>query len=56
MKVVGVPEAKWTEIRGKLMRVFLDEHDNILRSYQAQKRGGGSGEANVRPASPMKDG
>ena len=36
MKVVGVPEAKWTEIRGKLMRVLLDEHDNILRSCQAQ--------------------
>ena len=43
MKAVGVPEAKWTEIRGKLMRVLLDEHDNILRSYQAQKRGDGSG-------------
>ena len=56
MKVVGVPEAKWTEMLGKLMRVLLDEHDNILRSYQAQKRGGGSGEANVRPASLMKDG
>ena len=41
MKVVGVPEAKWTEIRGKFMRVILDEHDNILRSYQAQKQGGG---------------
>ena len=41
MKVVGVPEVKWAEIRGKLMRVLLDEHDNILRSYQAQKRGGG---------------
>ena len=56
MKVVGVPEAKWTEMLGKLMRVLLDEHDNILRSYQAQKQGGGSGEANVRPASLMKDG
>ena len=41
MKVTGVPEAKWAETRGKLMRVLLDEHDNILRSYQAQKRGGG---------------
>ena len=26
--------------QGKLMRVLLDEHDTILRSYQAQKRGG----------------
>jgi len=42
MKATGVPEAKWAEIRGKLMRVLLDEHDNILRSYQAQKRGGGN--------------
>ena len=40
MKTVGVPEAKWAEVRGKLMRVLLDEHDTILRSYQAQKRGG----------------
>ena len=39
MKTVGVPEVKWVGIRGKLMRVLLDEHDNILRSYQAQKRG-----------------
>ena len=42
MKAVGVPEAKWAEVRGKLMRVLLDEHDTILRSYQAQKRGGGT--------------
>ena len=42
MKAVGVPEAKWAEVRGKLMRVLLDEHDTILRSYQVQKRGGGT--------------
>ena len=40
---MGGPESKWTESRGKLMRVLLHEHDNILRSYQAQKRGGGIG-------------
>ena len=42
MRTVGVPEAKWAEVRSKLMRLLLDEHDTILRSYQAQKRGGGT--------------
>ena len=40
MRTVGVPEAKWAEVRSKLMRLLLDEHDTILRSYQTQKRGG----------------
>ena len=39
MKTVRVPEAKWADTRGKLMRGLFDEHDNILRSYQAQKQG-----------------
>ena len=33
MKTVGVPEVKWVEVRGKLIRVLLDDHDTILRSY-----------------------
>ena len=41
MKVVGVPEAKWTEIRGMLMRVLLDEHDNIVTSSAVIKRRSG---------------
>ena len=32
MRTVGVPEAKWAEVRGKLMRLLLDEHDTILAS------------------------
>ena len=39
----GVPKQKWAQVRTKFMRVLLEEHDNILRSYQAQKHGGGDG-------------
>ena len=39
----GVPKQKWAQVRTKFMRVLLVEHDNILRSYQAQKHGSGIG-------------
>ena len=40
----GVSQSKkWAQVRTKFMRVLLEEHDNILRSYQAQKHGSGNG-------------
>ena len=43
LETVGVPKQKWAQVRTKFMRVLLVEHDNILRSYQAQKHGSGDG-------------
>ena len=43
LETLGVPKQKWAQVRTKFMRVLLEEHDNILRSYQAQKHGGGDG-------------
>ena len=43
LETLGVPKQKWAQVRTKFMRVLLEEHDNILRSYQAQKHGSGDG-------------
>ena len=43
MEMVGVPKCKWTRGRERFMRVLLEEHDAILRSYRAQKYGDGDG-------------
>jgi hypothetical protein len=39
MKALGVLESKWDPIRKKLLRRLLEEQDNVLRSYFAQKGG-----------------
>ena len=44
---MGVPKQKWAQVRTKFMRVLLEEHDNILRSYQAQKHGSGDGMGSI---------
>ena len=38
-----VPKGKWTQVRERFMKVLLEEHDAILRSYRAQKYGDGDG-------------
>ena len=43
LETKGVLKRKWAQVRTKFMRVLLLEHDNILRSYQAQKHGSGNG-------------
>ena len=43
----GVPKQKWAQVRTKFTRVLLEEHDNILRSYQAQKHRSGDGMAAI---------
>jgi hypothetical protein len=43
LETVGVPKCKWTQVRERFMRVLLDGHDAILRSYRAQKYGDGDG-------------
>jgi hypothetical protein len=46
-KALRVLESKWNPIRKKLVRRLLEEQDNVLRSYFAQKGGtrikGGAG-------------
>jgi hypothetical protein len=37
MKALGVLESKWGPIRKKLVRGLLEEQDNVLQSYFAQK-------------------
>jgi hypothetical protein len=37
LETIGVPKCKWTQVRERFMRVLLEEHDTILRSYRAQK-------------------
>jgi len=49
LETLGVPKQQWAQVRTKFMRVLLEEHDNILRSYQAQKHGSGDG---MGPSSP----
>ncbi len=39
MKSLKVFESKWDPIRKKLVRRLLEEQDNVLRSYFAQKGG-----------------
>ena len=36
-------KCKWTQVRERFMKVLLEEHDAILRSYRAQKYGDGDG-------------
>ena len=36
LETVGVPKCKWTQVRERFMKVLLEEHDAILRSYRAQ--------------------
>ena len=43
LETVGVPKGKWTQVRERFMKVLLEEHDDILRSYRAQKYGDGDG-------------
>ena len=43
LETVGVPKGKWTQVRERFMKVLLEEHDAILRSYRAQKYGDGDG-------------
>jgi len=43
LETVGVPKCKWTQVRETFMKVLLEEHDAILRSYRAQKYGDGDG-------------
>ena len=37
METIRVPKQKWDVTREKFMRVQLDEHETILKSYQASK-------------------
>jgi hypothetical protein len=39
MKALRVLESKWDPIRKKLVRRLLEEQDEVLRSYFAQKGG-----------------
>jgi len=39
MKALGVLESKWDPIRKNLVRRLLEEQDQLLRSYFAQKGG-----------------
>jgi len=53
MKALGVLESKWDPIRKKLVRGLLEEQDNVLQSYLAQKgetrsRGGDRGNCKGR--------
>jgi len=36
---LAMPNAAWDSVRGRVMRVLLEEHDNILQSFWAQKFG-----------------
>ena len=47
LETLGVPKQKWAQVRTKFMRVLLEEHDNILKSYQAQKHGSGNGMGDI---------
>jgi len=35
LETVGVPKCKWTQVRERFMKVLLEEHDAILRSYRS---------------------
>jgi hypothetical protein len=40
LEVIGVLKQKWDGTREKFVRVQVDEHETILKRYQAQKYGG----------------
>ena len=39
MAKLAMPKATWDGVRGRMMRVLLEEHDIILKSFWAQKLG-----------------
>jgi len=39
MAKLAMPKATWDGVRGRMMRVLLEEHDTILKSFWAQKLG-----------------
>ena len=43
METTRVPKQTWDGMRERFMRVLLDKPETILKSYQAQKYGGGKG-------------
>ena len=43
LETVDVPGQCRTQVRERFMKVLLEEHDAILRSYRAQKYGDGDG-------------
>jgi hypothetical protein len=43
LETIGVPKCKWTQVRERFMRVLLEEHDTILRSYSTGRRNHSTG-------------
>ena len=39
MAKLAMPKAIWDGVRGRMMKVLLEEHDTILKSFWAQKLG-----------------
>jgi hypothetical protein len=38
MAKLAMPKAVWDGVRGRMMKVLLEEHDTILKSFWAQKK------------------
>jgi len=39
MAKLAMPKSTWDGVRGRMMRVLVEEHDTFLKSFWAQKLG-----------------